>query len=188
MNRIHRWYCKSSLWAETMEQRLLPWVLGPVELGDNALEVGPGPGLATPLLRKRADKLTAIEIDPALATSLRNKMAASDVRVVEGDATDMPFPNACFSAAVSMTMLHHVPSPTLQDRLLQEVHRVLRPGAYFIGSDSLTSPLFQLVHLFDTLVPVDPKTFATRLTAAGFKNPEIETKKGTFRFRAQKAT
>ena len=85
-----------------------------------------------------------------------------------------------------MTMLHHVPSPELQDRLLREVYRVLRPGSPFVGSDSLTSPLFRLVHLFDTLVPVAPDGFAARLEAAGFGEVDVEKAKGAFRFRARK--
>lgn len=187
MNRIHRWYCKSAHWGGTLEQRILPWVLGPVELGQSVLEVGPGPGLATKLLQQKTNELTSIEIDPALAASLQRRMAGSGVRVVEGDATDMPFPDASFSAAVSLTMLHHVPSPALQDRLLQEVYRVLQPGAFFVGSDSLSGPFFRLVHSFDTLVPVDPAGFAPRLTAAGFRDVHIETAKSAFRFRARKA-
>lgn len=187
MNRIHRLYCKSARWGATLERRLLPWVLGSIELGDSALEVGPGPGLATKLLRDRTRDLTSIEIDPALARSLQRRMKGSNVRVVEGDATDMPFPSASFSAAVSLTMLHHVPSPQLQDRLLAEVHRVLRPGAFFVGSDSLTSPLFRLVHIRDTLVPVDPDSFAPRLEAAGFEDVCIERSSNAFRFRARKS-
>ena len=49
-------------------------------------------------------------------------------------------------------MLHHVPSAELQDRLLREVHRVLRPGAPFAGSDSTPTPLFLLAHIRDTMV------------------------------------
>jgi len=186
MNRIHRLYCKSAHWGKTLEHRLLPWVIGETDLGENVLEVGPGPGLVTKLLQARTRALTSIEIDPAMAASLQSRVAQSGVRVVEGDATDMPFPDASFSAALSLTMLHHVPSEDLQDRLLAEVHRVLQPGAFFLGSDSLSGPLFRLVHVYDTLVPVDPNTFTPRLRAAGFRDIGVETAKDAFRFRARK--
>jgi hypothetical protein len=81
-------------------------------------------------------------------------------------------------------MLHHIPSPQLQDRLLSEVRRVLRPGATFAGSDSRSSQVFRLAHLADTMVLVNPDTFAGRLEAAGFINVEVETRKSTFRFRS----
>jgi hypothetical protein len=65
-------------------------------------------------------RLTAIEIDERLAASLKMRLAGTNVTVIEGDATAMPFPDASFSAAISFTMLHHVPSSGLQDRLLAE--------------------------------------------------------------------
>jgi hypothetical protein len=63
---------------------------------------------------------------------------------------------------------------------------VLRPGAWFVGSDSVSSRLFEWVHLFDTLVPVDPSTIAERLEAAGFADVEIRRSGRSFRFRARK--
>ena len=36
-------------------------------------------------------------------------------------------------------MLHHVPSPALQDRVFSEARRVLRPGGVFVATDSLDS-------------------------------------------------
>ena len=53
MNRFHRWYCSSDRWAKTVRETLVPWVLNDVDLGDEALEVGPGPGLTTFEIRER---------------------------------------------------------------------------------------------------------------------------------------
>ncbi len=162
----------------------MPWVLRNVTLGDDVLEVGPGPGLTTDVLRQRTAKLTAVEIDDRLAAALAARMAGTNVTVVHGDATRLPFPDANFSAAVCCTMLHHVPSPELQDRLLREVARVLRPGGVFAGSDSLTGTLFRLFHVRDTLVPVPPETFAARLERHGFRDVRVKVHTKTFRFQA----
>ena len=62
-------------------------------------------------------------------------MKNTNVEVVETDATAMPFPDGSFSTVLSFTMLHHVPSVTLQDQLLAEAWRVLRPGGVFAGTD-----------------------------------------------------
>jgi ubiquinone/menaquinone biosynthesis C-methylase UbiE len=159
-------------------------VLRGVELGDEVLEVGPGPGLTTDLLRKRVPRVTAIEIDPRLAGALRQRTLGQGVEMVTGDATAMPFQAARFSAAVSFTMLHHVTSPELQDRLLAEVCRVLRPGGVFAGSDSTASFLFRLAHLGDTMVLVDPDHFVSRLQAAGFTDARVRRGNRTFSFRA----
>jgi len=49
-----------------------------------------------------------------MTRSLRMRLKGSNVQVIEGDATEMPFADSHFSGAVSFTMLHHVPSRELQ--------------------------------------------------------------------------
>jgi len=184
MNLIHRWLCRSASWRKVLGQRVFPWALNGVELGQDVLEVGPGPGLTTDLLQPRVKRMTAIEIDAALARSLAVRFAGSNVTVIQGDATAMPFPDAQFSGAVSFTMLHHVPSRDLQDRLVREVRRVLKPGGAFAGMDSRQSFRMKVLHIRDTLVPIDPDAFGVRLESAGFRDILIETKEDAFRFRA----
>jgi len=188
VNRFHRWFCRSGLWRTAVQKELMPWALSGLDLGDDLLEVGPGPGLTTDLLRTRVPRLTSIEIDPALADALKRRFAGSNVRVVHGDATRLPFQDGAFSAAVSFTMLHHVPSPALQDRLLGEVRRVLEPGGVFAGTDSLTSLAFRLMHISDTMVMVDPDQLGARLEAVGFSKVTVRRAKTSFRFRAMVAS
>jgi len=186
MNLLHRWACRSARWGKVIEQHIIPWTLEGVSLGDDALEIGPGPGLTTEALRTKVERLTCIEIDRRLAASLKKRMDRSNVKVVEGDATAMPFPDDSFSGTVSLTMLHHVPSRELQDRLLAEVCRVLKPGAWFAGTDNLTSLRWRLYHLFDTCVPVNPDTLGRRLEQAGLVNATVDANPWAFRFRARK--
>ncbi|MGE5327289.1 MAG: class I SAM-dependent methyltransferase [Deltaproteobacteria bacterium] len=186
MNFIHRRLCRSARWNNVLKQFVVPWVLDEVNLGDNVLEVGPGPGLTTDLLRAKVSHLTALEIDAEMAQALTERLQATNVKVVRGDATAMRFEDDKFSGAVSFTMLHHVASPALQDKLLREVRRVLAPGGVFAGTDSLMSWSMHLIHIFDTLTPVDPKSFGARLEAAGFENVLVETNPYAFRFRATK--
>ena len=162
------------------------WALSTVKLGDSVLELGPGPGLTTDLLRQRANSLTAIEIDPTLAESLGGRLRGSNVHIVVGDATEMPFPDGQFSSVVSFTMLHHVSSSVLQDRLFAQVWRVLEPGGVFAGSDSRQSWQMRMIHIGDTLVPIDPDTVSARLEVAGFEVLEIEKNSRAFRFHARR--
>jgi ubiquinone/menaquinone biosynthesis C-methylase UbiE len=185
VNHIHQWLCRSARWRKTIEQRV-PWVLAGANLGQHVLELGPGPGLTTDLLRKTAQRLTAIEVDVKLAESLGRRLKGSNVEVVTGDATAMPFPDKQFSGAVSFTMLHHVASPGLQDKLFREAWRVLKPGGVFVGSDSRQSLLMRVIHIGDTLVAIDPDAVGTRLEAAGFEVLEVEKDSNAFRFRARK--
>jgi SAM-dependent methyltransferase len=186
VNRLHHWLCGSARWRKTIQQRV-PWVVSGAELGHNVLELGPGPGLATDLLRHIAEQITAIEVDPELAESLRSRLRGSNVEVVTGDATAMPFAESQFSGGVAFTMLHHVPSPELQDKLLREVWRVLNPGGVFVGSDSLQSLFMRIIHIGDTLVPIAPDRFGVRLEEAGFEVLELEKCGRAFRFHARKS-
>ena len=186
MNLVHRWLCRSGTWKRTVETRILPWVLDGLNLGSNVLEVGPGPGVTTDLLRTRVAHLTCIEVDRKLARALARRMAGANVNVLCEDATAMSMRGGSFDSALSFTMLHHVPSAELQDRLLAEVARVLRPGGVFAGIDSRYSRGFRLLHLFDTMVVVDPATFPGRLAAAGFRDISVDTNPYAFRFRAFK--
>jgi ubiquinone/menaquinone biosynthesis C-methylase UbiE len=185
VNLFHRWYCRSNRWAGVARSKLVPWALGHTDLGDDVLEIGPGPGITTAIIHERAPRMTLLEIDPWSVRTLEEKFGSDDgVEVVQGDATRMPFENGRFSAAVCLTMFHHVPSAEQQDALLAETLRVLRPGGEFLGSDSTTSWRFTLYHLGDTCVPVDPDRFSERLQKAGFADPKISKAKGSFRFRA----
>src|SRR5918999_3299182 len=168
MNLLHRLVCRSALWKWTVERWVIPWALDGLDPGGDVLELGPGPGLTTDVLRERAARLTAVEIDPRLASSLQERMKNTNAEVVEADATAMPFPDGSFSAVLSFTMLHHVPSVPLQDQLLAEAWRVLRPGGVFAGSHAASGVLWRLAHIGDTMVPVDPTTLSHRLKTAGF--------------------
>jgi SAM-dependent methyltransferase len=186
MNRAHRWLCRSRLWRNALTDTVLPWALDGVDLGESPLEVGPGPGLTTDVLRHRCRQVTAVEIDDELARALGARLAGTNVAVVGGDATRLPFGDQSFSGAVSFTMLHHVPSAELQDCLLREVCRVLQPGAAFAGSDSTWSVALRLLHVFDTMVLVDPGSFGARLETAGFTDVSVTVGRGAFRFRARR--
>jgi ubiquinone/menaquinone biosynthesis C-methylase UbiE len=186
VNRIHNVVCSSRWWARGVENKLLPWGLKDVELGDEALEVGPGFGATTRVLARRPGRLTVLELEAASCERLRGELGDS-VEVVQGDGTQMPFPDASFSGAACFTMLHHVPSPELQDTLMAEVLRVLRPGAAFAGTDSLgQGVLFKLIHIGDTCVLVPPDELAERLAAAGFETPRVKTAGRSFKFVARK--
>ena len=71
MNEAHLQYLASDQWAETLKTELLPWVERVGDLGDDVLEIGPGPGRTTDLLRERAKLVTVVEMDERLAGELQ---------------------------------------------------------------------------------------------------------------------
>ncbi|MDE0804865.1 MAG: methyltransferase domain-containing protein [Acidimicrobiales bacterium] len=177
MNDAHLELLASDGWREMLRDMILPFAFGgrePADLGDDVLEIGPGPGLTTDLLAERLSQLTALELDPVLAADLARRTSDSPVvAVVEGDATTMPFETGRFSGAICLTMLHHVPEHEKQDQLFAEVHRVLQPAGLFVASDSVASEDLEALHVGDVYNPVDPAGLESRLTAAGFIDVDV---------------
>lgn len=183
VNKTHLELCSSAEWADAVRRWIIPWVLEGLEVGDDILEVGPGPGRTTEVLAEMATRLSALELDADLANSLADRLGATGVEVTEGDATQLPYEDARFSAVLSFTMLHHLPSSNDQDRLFAEAARVLRPGGVFAGTDSLDSEEWRELHIGDVCVPIDPDGLAPRLVAAGLTKVEVETTEYGIRFR-----
>ena len=168
--------CSSDEWRAVVRDSMLPWAIGETDLGDNVLEVGPGFGATTDVLGETVARLTAVEIDPVLVGFLTERFAGNrSVVIAQGDATALDFPDGCFSGAVSFTMLHHVATAELQDRLFAEVGRVIRSGASFVAGDSLASPDLEALHVGDIYNPVNPDELSDRLEAAGLTAVEIKT-------------
>ncbi len=186
MNGVHNLLCSSGWWSNRVERELLPWGLNGVELGDNVLEIGPGFGATTRVLARRQTQLTVLELERRYCDRLRSELGGA-ATVVQGDATNLPFPESSFSAAVCFTMLHHIPSPALQDAAFAEVARVLRPGGTFAGTDSLGNGwLFKLIHVGDTLNLIAPETLPDRLRRAGLSEPRVDLGGRSLRFEARK--
>jgi SAM-dependent methyltransferase len=132
------------------------------------LEVGPGPGATTDWLRHRVERLVAVELEKETVAALADRFRGTNVEVLQGDATRLHFDDDSFDSAGCFTMLHHVPTVTLQNRLLGEILRVLRPGGVLIASDSLPSTDLHEFHADDTYNPIEPASLLTRLQTLGY--------------------
>ena len=186
MNRTHLEFLASPQWAEMLETDLLPWVLRSGDLGDDVLEVGPGPGLTTELLSRHAAHVTAVEVDPELARRLRVRLGGPTVTVLEGDGTATDLPGDRFSAAACFSMLHHMAEREDQDRLFRELRRVLRPGGVLVAADSRDLEPIRQGHVDDVFNPVPPETLGARLEAAGFADVVLDVQEYQIRFSAAK--
>src|SRR5579872_1563876 len=91
------------------------------------LEVACGTGnTAIPAARGGAS-VTGLDIAPNLLSQARERASAEnlDIRFQEGDAEDIPYPNASFDVVLSMFGAMFAPRP---DRVAAELLRVCRPG------------------------------------------------------------
>jgi SAM-dependent methyltransferase len=186
MNETHLKFLASPEWAHMVETDLLPWIEAAGDLGHEVLEIGPGPGVTTDLLRRRVAHLTAVEMDPSLGAALQERLAGTDVNVIVADAARAGLPTSHFSTAACFSVLHHMSSADHQDQLFAELYRVLRPGGLFVGQDSLDLGPIRLGHADDTFTPVDPEKLGVRLAAAGFSETKTDILGYHFRFVSRK--
>jgi len=186
VNKHHAELLGTAEWAAFLHEEVLPVVTHGTDLGDDLLEIGPGPGAATEWLRQRVGRLVALELDPAATAALGERFAGTNVEAVTGDATALPYPDGSFDTVGMFTMLHHVPTRALQDAILAGALRALRPGGTLIGSDSLPSDGLHQFHEGDTYNPVEPAAFLTRLQTIGFGEITLAVGDGRLLFRAGK--
>ena len=156
-----------------MEETILPSALAGADLGTDVIEIGPGPGFTTDVLRTITAHLTAVELDVGLADSLASRLVGTNVAVVVGDATDLAFPDDRFTGAASFHMLHHIPTADAQDRALSELRRVLAPGGELVAADGVFNEATLAFHADDVYNPIDPDHLEDRLVSVGFTSVEI---------------
>ena len=173
MNAYHLEFCASDEWRQIVEETILPVALRHVDLGPRVLEIGPGPGFTTDVLRTKTERLTAVEIDPDLAASLAARTVGTNVDVVQGDARRLEFPDHHFSGAASFHMLHHVEPDVAQDEVFAEIARVVEPGGTFVAADGMENESTRAFHVDDIYNPVDPGDLEHRLRGVGFSEVEI---------------
>ena len=97
------------------------------------LEIGPGRGMLTSLLAKRARRLIAVEIDRVLAAQLRlNFGMARNVEVIEGDILAIDF-DSLFGPkpGLSRPGIELKPEPVTSCRQSSVLHYVRHSAAAF---------------------------------------------------------
>lgn len=186
MNRFENWFCSTSYWRRTTEHKLLPWILEGISLGGHVLELGAGPGAATEALHQRAGQVTSLEYSHEFAARLAARVKGKNIRVVQGDASVLPFANASFSTVIAVLMLHHLKSPALQDAAFAEIARVLQPSGFFVAFEIEDSWLHRFGHIKSVFTPLSPASAKEKLSKVGFSDFAATTKFGGFRFRAVK--
>ena len=134
-------------------------------LGDisnrTVLEIGPGRGMLTSLLVRRARRVIAIELDRVLSAQLRMNFAlASNVEIIEGDILAIDL-DSVFGPKPGTRRpgIEFSPEPAV----------VVGNLPYYITSDILLR-LFEYRKYFDTLVLMVQREVADRLAAAPGKS------------------
>lgn len=139
------------------------------------IDIGCGTGFAFSALNARFPNADLIGVDFSEGM-LRQVSRRQNLQKIGGNATFLPFTNACADLVIS--------SMTYQwcalDQALGEAHRVLRPGAYVVFSTLTGDTFCELRHAFSgiddaphVLPLLSPETIATTLADAGFVAAEF---------------
>jgi demethylmenaquinone methyltransferase/2-methoxy-6-polyprenyl-1,4-benzoquinol methylase len=126
--RYDRLSAALSFWQDPRWRRALVDEVAPRD-GDRVLDVATGTGMVAAELLSRAD-CTVVGVDQsrAMLSAARARFAGRDgerVRLLEGEAEALPFPDASFDALTFTYLLRYVDDP---QATLQELARVVRPG------------------------------------------------------------
>lgn len=167
-------FCASPEWRKIVEEMIMPDALRHADLGSDIIEIGPGPGFTTDVLRTLTDQLTAVEVGPELAAALEQRLRGSNVEVVLGDATALDLPDDRFTGAASFHMLHHIPTAEAQDKAFAELARVLTGGGVLVAADGVRSDASRAFHQDDTYNPIDPEALGQRLESVGFTSIDVQ--------------
>jgi 16S rRNA (adenine1518-N6/adenine1519-N6)-dimethyltransferase len=124
---------------------------------DTVLEIGPGKGILTSLLARRARRLIAVELDRVLAAQLRLKFSmAHTVEIIEGDVLAIDF-DSLFGPKPGLSR------PGIE--LTRQPVKVVGNLPYYITSEILLR-LFEYGKYFSTIVIMVQREVADRIAAA----------------------
>lgn len=153
--------------------------------GERVLDVGSGPGLLVAEMAEQVGPtghVTGVDIAESMVMIARQRCAKEPIRnrttIIQGNATDLPFPDATFDAAVSTQVYEYVPEV---EAALEELHRVLRAGgrALILDTDwdSVVWHAHDRARMQRILTawkqrfadPYLPRTLTSRLRGVGFE-------------------
>ena len=158
------------------------------------LDVASGPGYVAAAAAARGCQVTGLDFASAMVAQARNRYP--EIAFREGDAEELPFPDASFDAVTMNFGLLHLGRP---ERALSEAQRVLRPGGKFAftvwarpeearGFGIVLSAIQKHGNL-NVPIPAgppffrfsDPEECRRALTQAGFGKSDVKTVPQTWR-------
>jgi SAM-dependent methyltransferase len=102
---------------------------------ERALDAGCGAGALAFALAPIVAEVVGVDRVPELLEQARARAVdVPNVRFIEGDIVELPFPPALFDLVGTLRTLHHVPRPEL---VVAELVRVTRPGGRLLVVDQI---------------------------------------------------
>ena len=112
--------------------------LSPIE-GKRILDIGCGSGALAATLSAEVAKVVGIDVEETTIKLARHNAPLAEFRT--GSASQLPFPDQVFDAAIFVNSLHHIDPPSME-RALSEAGRVLKPSGHLIVIEPLPEGSF----------------------------------------------
>ena len=117
-------YERNAAFVHGLASGVLEW-LNP-QWGEYILDLGCGDGQLTQRIAESGAHVLGVDASPAMVAAARER----GVEAEQAKAEMLPFRDATFDAVFSNAVLHWVRG---QDAMLEQVHRVLKPGGRFVA-------------------------------------------------------
>ena len=101
--------------------------------GMRVLEIGCGVGRITRALAQTFGEIYAVDVSGEMIEQARTALAAfPNAHLYRNNGTDLSVvPDIPFDFAFSVIVFQHIPSQSIVENYIREVHRLLRPGGLF---------------------------------------------------------
>jgi len=122
-----RWYDRTTRKDLPEIRELAARIAALVPPAGDVLEVAPGPGFLSIELARRGLHVRAVDISKTFVEIVQRNAAADNVTVAvqQGNASALPFPDACVDFVVCRAAFKNFTEPV---KAMSEMRRVLRPG------------------------------------------------------------
>ena len=122
-----RWYDRTTRKDLPEIRELAARIAALVPPAGDVLEVAPGPGFLSIELARRGLHVRAVDISKTFVEIVQRNAAADNVTVAvqQGNASALPFPDACVDFVVCRAAFKNFTEPV---KAMAEMRRVLRPG------------------------------------------------------------
>lgn len=165
----------------------LPTQFAKIKKGDTVIDLGSGAGNDCFVARHETGvegKVIGIDFTPIMIEKARinaEKLGFNNVEFREGDIDAMPINNDVADVIVSNCVLNLVPN---KQKVIGEIHRVLKPGGHFSISDivlvgNLPNALKEDAEMYAGCVAgaIQKSEYLQMITAQGFQNVTIQKEK-----------
>ncbi|MCB0482377.1 MAG: arsenite methyltransferase [Flavobacteriales bacterium] len=183
-------YSETSGYVEDADLGLgcgLPTQFAKIQKGDTVIDLGSGAGNDCFVARHETGsegKVIGIDFTPIMIEKARQnaeKLGFNNVEFREGDIDDMPVSSNTADVVVSNCVLNLVPN---KEKVIGEIHRVLKPGGHFSVSDivlvgQLPNALKEDAEMYAGCVAgaIQKSEYLTLIRNQGFQNITVQKEK-----------